>query len=127
MYYNDKDKVKFAKCNKLISRGAVGSSSHKYMLGQILDIEKSSINCGEYNEEDIVGVSVNGNRKGRITFDSDEVYKAIDAGSTIITDNEYDRNRPFNIGERELARFLASWKYGFFDHPKGGVWKPIRN
>ena len=122
MSYQDKDAIKFAGCNKLITRGAVGSSSHKYMFRHY----EWEINPGHYTCDDIVGVSVNGNRKDRISFDSDEVYKAIEAGATIITDNNANRYRAYNIGERELAKFLIDWEYGYYDHPKGGIWKPIK-
>ncbi len=122
MSYQDKDAIKFAACNKLITRGAVGSSSHKYMFEHY----KWEINPGQYTCDDIVGVSVNGNRKDRISFDSNEVYKAIEAGATIITDNNANRYRAYNVGERELAEFLIDWGYGYHDHPKGGIWKPIK-
>ena len=120
MSYENKDMVKFAGCNKLITRGAVGSSSHKYMFMN----NKWDINTGDYTCDDIVGVSVNGNRANRLSFDSDEVYLAIEAGATIITDNNANRYRSFNVGERELAKFLIDWGYGYKDHPKGGIWKP---
>ena len=120
MNYQSKDFEKFAKCNKLITRGVVGSSSHKYMFMH----SKWDINTGEYTCDDIVGVSVNGNRKNRVKFDSDEVYQAIDAGARIITDNQHNRERPYNIGERELAKFMVSYGCKYFDHPKGGVWIP---
>ena len=126
MYYTNKDKEKFANWTKLISRGAIGSSSHKYGLGQVLDIfDKENINSGTYDYNDIVGISVNGSRRDRISFDKNEVLRAIKADATIITDNEFNRNRQFNIGERELAEFLIKHNYGFHNHQKGGVWKPL--
>ena len=50
----------------------------------------------------------------------DEIQKAIDAGVTFITDNLYDRTRPYNIGERQVAAFLK--KHGYFDNDSG-IWK----
>ena len=121
-FYNDKDKVKFAKCNKLISRGTVGSSSHKYQLGQILGIPINNINVDSYESTDMVGISVNGARRGRLRFDKNLVDLAIEAKVTFITDNLYNRNRSFNIGEKEIADYLSSKGYTFNDTPTRGEW-----
>ena len=103
-YYQDKDKIKFKFCNKMISRGAIGSSSHKYS-------QANNANTGEYTSTDIVGISVNGNRKNRVSFDTQELQLAIDANVIIVTDNLYHTNRSFNSGEREVAKFLSNNNY----------------
>lgn len=121
-HYNQKDITKFAKCTKLISRGAPGSSSDKYSKGQMLSIPIDSINATEYSPEDIVGISVNGARRGRLTFDKTLVDLAMTAGAMFITDNLYNRNRSFNVGEREVAYYLSIFGYTFHDHEKGGYW-----
>ena len=117
-YYQNKDMVKFAKCNKLISRGAIGSSSHRYSLLDDFWIP----NAGSYSSSDQVGISVNGARRGRLSFDKNEVLLAISAGVSFITDNEYNRNRSFNIGEREIANFLIEHGYTAKDYPQGAHW-----
>ena len=110
-YYNKKDEDKFAICNKLISRGVKGSSSWRYAKYGIGHIKPEMINCGIYNESDVVGISVNGMRKNRLSFDVSEVMKAIEAKSTIVIDNDYHANRSYNIGERELRQLLIKNNY----------------
>jgi len=104
--YQIKDIKKFSVCTTLISRGAPGSSSDKYAKDpSILNIQ--SINKLMYTVDDIVGVSVNGRRTNRISFDKELVKLAVEAGATIIADNKINRLRSFNIGERELWVFLV--------------------
>jgi hypothetical protein len=88
------------------------------------------VNCGNYTSDDIVGVSVNGDRKKRLSFDRKELLKAMEVGSTIIADCDYDVIRPFNIGERELAVFLITFDYvkenkSFCVESERSVWIPI--
>jgi len=107
-YYGKKDSSKFEVCTKLISRGVDGSSSHRYSRHPLC-------NTGNYNESDIVGISVNGKRKGRIGFDKSEIIKAAESGiKGFVTDNQFNRNRSFNIGEQELSVFLVSLGYQEF-------------
>jgi hypothetical protein len=117
MSYLQKDLRKFGDCTKLITRGVVGSSSHKYMF-----MGEWEINPSKYDTEDIVGVSVNGNRRGRIPFDRDELYLAVAVEAIIITDNLYNRNRSYNIGEREVAEFLTEHGYTMEDSILRGTW-----
>jgi len=126
-FYNDKDKIKFAKCNKLISRGAKGSSSNKYQLGQILEIPISNINVDTYEPTDTVAISVNGARANRMKFNKTLIDLAISAKVTFITDNLYNRNRSFNIGEKEIADYLSSKDYIFNNTPTRGEWVPNSN
>jgi len=102
--YFEKDIVKFSICNKLIARGTRRSSSSIYANFKIA-------NLGEYEATDIVGVSVNGARKERLTFDRNEIDKAIAVGVSFVLDNDRNCNRAFNIGEREIRRYLASRGY----------------
>lgn len=125
-----KDEIKFSVCNKLISRGVEGSSSYEYSINGIGHITKEFVNCGNYTSDDIVGVSVNGDRKKRLSFDRKELLKAMEVGSTIIADCDYDVIRPFNIGERELAVFLITFDYvkenkSFCVESERSVWIPI--
>lgn len=109
-----KDAVKFRRATKLISRGVPGSSSHAYS-------RHPQANTGEYSKEDIVGISVNGKRRNRIPPDFREILKAHQAGvKGFITDNVKDRNRPYNIGEREVAAFLK--KLGYVEYKGKGLW-----
>ena len=107
MNFKNKDIEKFSICNAIISRGAYMSSSYKYSNdSSILGIER--INDDSYSDTDIVGVSVNGKRKGRLSFDKNLVKTALLSGAVIVKDNEYHTNRSFNIGEKELETFLLN-------------------
>jgi hypothetical protein len=115
--YFAKDLEKAKKANKFIGRGSLASSTHKYMqaAGKLA-------NTGSYVKEDVVFVSAEGMRPFREEVDFEELQKAVDTGVTFVTDNLYDRNRPYNIGERQVAAFLK--KNGYFDNDSG-IWKKI--
>ncbi len=108
-----KDILKFLICNKLISRG-VGSS------GLYAEICSEICNTGEYIPRDIVGVSVNGDRQLRESFDPIEVDKAIEAKVTFITDVRSNRERSYNLGEREVAKYLEN--NGYRESGSSGRW-----
>ena len=105
MSYLNKDREKFSICNKLITRGAIGSSSDKYKDPKVLGLDLE-VNSNTYNNQDVVGVSVNGKRSNRISFSKNLVKLAIESGAMIVKDNDYHTNRSFNIGERELESYL---------------------
>lgn len=104
--YFEKDKAKFAPINKLISRGSSNSSSEAYRIAA-----GKFANTGEYASTDIVGISAEGNRTGRVSPDFVEIKKAVLARATIITDKAADRARQYNVGEREVADFLIKNGY----------------
>jgi hypothetical protein len=120
--YQEKDKKKFAKANKLISFGIEGSS-YKYAQDN-----KELTNVGSYSSSDIVGVSINGstrkNWQQNFNETLKEVAKAIEAGATVVADNEYDRNRKHNKEtEGTFALYMVGQDYA--ETSKGsGVWKP---
>jgi len=112
--YFEKDKIKFANANKLISRGSKDSSSEAYRTAV-----GDKANVGNYTSSDVVAISAEGNRSGRVKPDYKELEKAIEAGVTFITDDTKDRQRSYNIGEREVADYLMSKGYS----EKGdGIW-----
>ena len=115
--YFKKDLQKAKNATKFIGRGSSASSTNKYMIaaGELA-------NCGEYTKEDIIFVSAEGMRGGRLSVDVDELAKAVAVNATFVTDDEYNRNRPYNLGEREVAKFLE--KNGYKDISKG-IWKKI--
>jgi len=123
--YLEKDIKKFSICNKLISRGAAGSSSDLYAKGMYLNIPKENINCRNYSEDDVVGISVNGYRPNRVSFDKELVDLAIKAGSAIVIDNKKYRMRRYNVGEREVGEYLIKCGYECVeDNEVRSVWKP---
>ena len=68
-------------------------------------------NTGHYVSSDVVFISAEGNRTGRLVVDFDEIRKAVSAGATLVTDNPYNRNRAYNTGERAVANFLKTHGY----------------
>ncbi len=110
-----KDLEKTKKANKFIGRGSIASSTYKYMMAA-----GDLANTGQYDAGDVVFISAEGQRIFREEVDFDEIQKAIHAGVTFVTDNLYDRTRPYNIGERQVAFFLK--KNGYIDNDSG-VWR----
>lgn len=113
--YFSKDLKKAEKANKFIGRGSSVSSTNKYMVAA-----GDLANCGLYTSEDIVFVSSEGMRKGRLQPNFEELAKAVNAKVTFVMDDDYNRNRPYNLGERQVAEFLE--KSGYVDTGKG-IWK----
>lgn len=113
--YFPKDLQKAVTANKFIGRGSIASSTNKYMQAA-----GDLANCGIYDNSDIIFVSAEGARRGRVPVDFSELEKAVLAKATFITDDSYNRNRPYNMGEREVADFLQ--RNGYRDTGKG-IWK----
>ena len=113
--YLAKDQRKADIATKFIGRGSNASSTARYAL-----CFGALANCGSYDKKDVVFVSAEGNRGGRIPADLEELQHAIDAGATIVTDSIHDRMRPYNVGEREVAQYLN--RHGYHDTGTG-VWK----
>lgn len=118
--YFKKDLEKAAKSNKFIGRGSLFSSTNKYAQAA-----GDLANVGVYTDKDVVFVSVEGDRKNRQDFDKEEINKAILARVTFITDDLYNRNRSYNVGERLLAKYLKD--NGYLDNNGNGVWKYINS
>jgi hypothetical protein len=78
-------------------------------------------NCMQYFETDVVFISAEGNRLERMNPYFTFIQVAMMAGATFITDIPADRNRPYNIGEREVAEFLTK---GGYEEVSPGTWKP---
>jgi hypothetical protein len=114
--YFEKDRKKAAGATKFIGRGSAASSTNRYMLAA-----GDLANCGRYDSSDRVFVSVEGNRRGRVPLDLHEVGLAVLARATLVADNKHDRERPYNVGERELCSYLES--HGYFESA-AGVWSP---
>lgn len=114
--YTAKDQAKADKATKFIGTGVKGSSTQQYAedFGELA-------NSGKYTKDDVVFVSVNGNRTNRVKPNFAEIDKAIAAEATLITDNQADRKREFNIGEREVAEYLLS--KGYQETKGNGVWQ----
>ncbi len=106
--YAAKDARKAAQATKYIGRGSYRSSTNAYRLA----IGPNFANTGVYDSGDVVWISAEGNRAGRVNPDFTEIGKAIAARATVITDGILDRERPYNIGERQVAgkrEFRRTW------------------
>lgn len=117
MSYADKDAKKAKHATQFIGRGTPGSSTEKYRLQW-----GDKANTGKYTENDIVFISVNGNRPGRVLPDLVLIEKAARAGALLITDSPYHRNRSYNIGEREVAAHLQKLGCKEIASPSASVW-----
>ena len=113
--YVVKDQAKADKATKFIGRGSTKSSTARYAK----DFGDRA-NTGKYTSKDVVFVSAEGARNGRVDPDFAELQRAIDAGAQFVTDVKTDRDRPYNKGERQVAEFLL--KNGYVDNGKG-IWK----
>jgi len=114
--YFPKDLAKAARADKFIGRGSARSSTNAYRIAA-----GDLANPGAYCRTDRVFVSAEGYRTGRIGPDWTELTKAVAAGATMITDIAADRERPYNIGEREIAEWLS--KIGYCETAPG-TWAP---
>lgn len=119
-YYQGKDAIKFSICNQMITRGAPSSSSERYRTDP--PVECYINGAKPFESTDIVGISVNGKRYNRVKADAELITQAAEANVTFVTDNEYNANRPFNTGEREVAELLSSLGYTFESTKDRGIW-----
>lgn len=104
--YTAKDQRKANAANKFIGRGSPRSSTNAYATAY-----GDNANCGSYANTDVVFISAEGNRAGRIDPDFDEIKRACDANARFITDDITNRSRPYNVGERQVAEFLTAQGY----------------
>ena len=104
--FTPKDQAKADRATKFIGRGSERSSTAQYAkdFGALA-------NTGSYTAADTVFVSAEGARAGRVEPDFAEIDRAVAAGATIITDNAENRAREYNVGERQVAAYLAKKGY----------------
>lgn len=120
--YTAKDQLKADKANKFIGKGSEKSSTAAYAVAY-----GDQANTGQYTSEDVVFISAEGARNGRLEPDFAEIQKAMNAGATLITDTPENRNRQnakgfvYNVGEQQVADYLSSNGYVETDL---GVWTP---
>ena len=116
-----KDQLKANLANKFIGQGSSLSSTNQYRKDYGL-----MANTGDrmdYLPTDMVFISAEGNRRGRVGIDVNEIVKACEAEVKFITDTPYHRNRSYNIGEREVAALLEQQGYSEHIHRDYSIWK----
>lgn len=117
-----KDEEKFNKLGGLTKFIGFGPGS----TGRYAKDLAAIANKEDYTRDDIVGVSVNGmHRRDDVAVRGTDVErlvrKAVEAGATIIADDRENRERLYNVGERELASLLVELGYS---ESSPGVWIP---
>ena len=123
--YTSKDQAKFNQLGgitRFIGFGPGSTGTYAQDLAKIA-------NTGKYTATDVVGVSVNGRRKDRVSVNSKEYQaelgKAVKAGALIVADTaEHRGTSTYNIGEIELADYLT--KHGYLEIEGSGVWAPAK-
>ena len=113
-----KDQMKADIANKFIGRGSAASSTNQYAKDF-----KDKANTGDYLSSDIVFISAEGNRTGRLLPDVTEIVRACEAGATLVTDNPSNRNRQYNVGERFVAELLIRQGYEECPLTNYSTWK----
>lgn len=113
--YFAKDQAKATRCTKFIGRGSQASSTHAYRVAA-----GALANCGLDNNRDVVMISAEGARRQRMRPDLKEINIAAAAGVTFITAVPTDRDRSYNVGEREVAHHLGITRY---IEVRPGVWQ----
>ena len=100
MSYKEKDQKKFEICTHVFGYGVEGSTSAKYHS----DYKSIHSDC-------VVGISVNGARPNRYPLTKEWVQRFTRLKCAIVADSTYHRERAYNVGERELAKYLKELDY----------------
>lgn len=115
--YVAKDQRKLDLASHYVCHGSTASSSRKYwdqLVGRYeLNVSEVDVSEVEYTSNCALYVSVEGARRGRLAYSpASSAGQAVDhflsIGGVVIADNEYDRHRSYNVGERELEAHLLS-------------------
>lgn len=119
--FTPKDQLKADRATAFIGRGSADSATNSYAN----DARAAGIpvNAGKYSASDVVFVSAEGVRTGRLDPDLKEIDRAMSAGATIITDpsDSVAMRRRHNVGERAVKAHLE--KSGYVER-KPGEWGP---
>lgn len=119
-----KEVIKAKMANRYIGKGSVNSSTDRYMK-----VYGDKANMTEYTADDVVWVSSNGKRNGRIdplgpNGIKTELDNAIEAGATIVMDTEahIGKTGGYNIGEKALEEYMLTKEYARDSSSGAGVW-----
>ncbi len=125
-----KELVKTKIATQYIGDGSPNSSTDRYKK---MYAEEGVANTGAYTSSDVIYVSSNGKRGGRVNPVKDgvlqgeyiNVQKAMDAGATIVMDTaaHLKKTAGYNIGELALAKYLKD--NGYKREGVSGIWKPV--
>lgn len=125
----DKEGAKFDVATQAISDGTKDSTA-----GFVKDFYGDKANTGTYTKDDVVYLSTNGNRAGRVVPVKNgelqgaykNIDKAIKAGAKFVADTSKHlaNTGKYNVGEVELAEYLQSKGYTREDKDGYGLWSP---
>ena len=125
-----KEQVKTKIATQFIGKGAEGSSTYNYMR---MYQKEGVANTTKYTKDDIIYVSSNGKRKGRVNPVKDGVLqgvyknidKAIEVGAKIVMDTaaHLEATSGYNIGEVALANYMRD--NGYQRVGETGVWEKV--
>ena len=124
--YLEKDLLKAVGATSLIGQGGTGSSTERYVAAA-----GDLANVAEYDSSARVFVSANGDRPGRVPVVNEHgslhgayanLAKVVAAGAVVVADTaRYRDDDAYNVGERELARWLE--QNGYYEpNPGSGYW-----
>ena len=125
-----KEVGKYKMATQAIADGKTDSTA-----GFVKEFYGDKANTGEYTKNDVVYVSTNGNRAGRVAPVKDgklqgeykNLDKAMSVGATIVADTKahLDKTGKYNVGELEIAEYLSKNGYERVEDTKDGVgiWK----
>ena len=126
----DKEVAKFDVATQAISYGTNNSTA-----GFVKDFYGDKANTGTYTKDDVIYLSTNGNRTGRVIPVKNGVLqgayknidKAIEAGAKFVADTSKHlaSTGKYNVGEVELAEYLQSKGYAREDKDGYGLWSLI--
>ena len=125
-----KEVKKAEQATQYVGFGSTNSSTHRYMK-----VYGKDANTGEYTAKDVVWVSSNGKRGGRVNpvqngklVNGYQILDtAIEAGAMIVMDTEahIDKTSGYNIGEVALAEYMVNKGYARDNKSGAGVWTKI--
>lgn len=125
----DKEVAKFDVATQAISDGTNNSTA-----GFVKDFYGDKANTGTYTKDDVIYLSTNGNRTGRVIPVKNGVLqgayknidKAIEAGAKFVADTSKHlaSTGKYNVGEVELAEYLISKGYTRENKDGYGLWSP---
>lgn len=118
----NKDQLKANLADSFIGVGVFGSSTDAYRKA-FDTVGKANKTIG-YAANEFVFVSTNGKRPNRVGLGAIIRYldKAVEAKAAFIADNAKNRNRLYNIGERELAKYLEQRGYMSYEFSDYAIW-----
>lgn len=106
-----KDQMKAQIADAYIGMGSIGSSTQQY--AKYFD----KVNAYNYVPYELVFVSINGKRPNAVRINTliEVLNVAVQCKAVFCADNPANRNRSYNIGEQDLAKYFIA--NGYIEYP----------